>query len=232
MRIITWNIRHGGGTRVDSIIRRLINKDADLVVITEYRNNENGVKIRQALLEAGYLFQYCPITDKDKNTLLIVSRINLSGSLFKKELQEEFHRVVRIESDNFALYGMYFPQKQEKKKVFEFMLSQIGKNPDRPIIFIGDFNTGKQYIDEEKNTFYCSEYMDMIVQQGLVDAWRYINDDKREYSWYSNAGNGFRIDHIFVSNGIKDKVQNCYYSHAEREDKVSDHSMMVMEIDA
>jgi exodeoxyribonuclease III len=231
VEILTWNIRHGGGTRVNKIIDRIIEHEADIVIITEYRNNENGLIIRKALLENGYLAQVSAIVDGDKNTLLIAGKNNFSSKMLNKQLGEDFFRVINIEFCDLNIYGVYFPQKLEKKKIFEFMISEINNNSVKPIIFIGDFNTGKHYIDEQKNTFKCSEYISLIEQRNLTDAWRHINGEKIEYTWYSNAGNGFRIDHAFISNTIKEKIKDCYYSHKEREDKSSDHSALILEID-
>jgi exodeoxyribonuclease III len=58
-----------------------------------------------------------------------------------------------------------------------------------------------------------------------------INKDNLEFTWYSNIGNGFRIDHAFINEEYKNKILNCFYLHNERIDKISDHSMMVLELD-
>lgn len=231
MKIITWNIRHGGGTRISKIADVIKNHDADIIVITEYRNNENGSELRKSLLENGYLFQNTPLVDRNKNTLMIAAKNDFSTKFFYDNLQEEYFRALKVENSSLCLYGLYFPQKLEKKKIFEFILSEMSKNEHRAVIFMGDFNTGKHYIDEEKNTFSCSQYMDSIEQHSYVDVWRYINKDKREFTWYSNIGNGFRIDHAYINEKYKIKIVNCFYSHNERLDKVSDHSMMVLELD-
>ena len=230
MKIITWNIQQGGGIRIDKIIDTLEKYDADILVITEYRNNEKGLKLRSCLLERGYLFQVAPVVDRKINTVLIAAKDDFSIQLFYQELQAEYFRAIKVENDDLCLYGLYFPQEIEKNKIFEFILDEIRKSEEKPTIFIGDFNTGKHFIDEAKNTFYCSNYMDAIEQNNYIDAWRFINKDKLQFSWYSNAGNGFRIDHAFVHEQYKNMILYCFYSHREREDKISDHSLMVLEL--
>ena len=231
MKIITWNIKHGGGTRINQVIDTLGEYDADILVITEYRNNEKGKNLRNFLMERGYLFQVAPIIEKNKNTVLVAARDDFSTQLFYRELQDEYFRAVKVENSDLCLYGLYFPQNNEKKKIFNFILDEISKNKEKPAIFIGDFNTGKHFIDEAKSTFYCSQYMDAIEQKSYIDAWRVINKDKKEFTWYSNVGNGFRIDHAFVNEKYKSKVLDCFYSHREREEKISDHSPMVLKLD-
>ncbi|MEI7478012.1 MAG: hypothetical protein WCJ81_06050 [bacterium] len=67
------------------------------------------------------------------------------------------------------------------------MLGEIGCFDK--IIFMGDFNTGRHFIDERGKTFYCSDCMFDIEQAGMIDVWRYKYKDVREYSRYSNKGN-------------------------------------------
>lgn len=229
MKITTWNIRHGGGNRITEIIKWIENHDTDYFLITEYRNNENGVLLSKALAKCGYSFQLMPKTEKNKNTLMIASKREFTGVYFHNELGDDYLRVIKVEDDEIIIYGVYFPQKNEKKKIFEFLLNEMNRQSDKTRIFIGDFNTGKPYIDEEKKTFYCSEYIDAI-EKSYVDAWRYINKNKREYSWYSNLGNGFRVDHVFVNQSDKNKIDQCFYLHEKRIDKTSDHSIMEVEL--
>ena len=65
----------------------------------------------------------------------------------------------------------------------------------------------------------------------MTDAWRLLYADASEFSWYSNYGKGFRIDHFLVSTNSKNVIRNCYYIHEAREKKYSDHSQMVLELD-
>ena len=229
MKVTTWNIRHGGGNRINEIIKWIKNHDTEYFVITECRNNENGLLLSKALAECGYLFQLMPQIEKNKNTVMIASKHEFTGVYFHNELGDDYSRVIKVEDDEIIIYGVYFPQKNEKKKIFEFLLNEMNQQSDKTRIFIGDFNTGKPYIDEEKKTFYCSEYMD-VIEKSHVDAWRYINKNKREYSWYSNLGNGFRVDHVFINQSDKNKIAQCFYLHEKRIDKTSDHSIMEVEL--
>lgn len=229
MKITTWNISHGGGNRINEIIKWIENHDTDYFVITEYRNNENGVLLSKVLAKCGYSFQLTPKIEKNQNTLMIASKREFTGVYFHNELGYDYSRVIKVEDDEIIIYGVYFPQKNEKKKIFEFLLNEMNRQSDKTRIFIGDFNTGKPYIDEEKKTFYCSEYID-VIEKSHVDAWRYINKNKREYSWYSNLGNGFRVDHVFINQSDKNKIAQCFYLHEKRIDKTSDHSIMEVEL--
>ena len=67
--------------------------------------------------------------------------------------------------------------------------------------------------------------------RGWVDAWRLINGDKKEYTWYSNVGNGFRLDYSFITQDIAKKVSDVQHSHIEREMRYSDHSSLIVKFD-
>jgi len=230
MIISTWNLRHGGGSRIKDIINVLNdNIKTDILVLTEFRNNSNKEVLLTSLKKMGYTYFYSPKSEPKTNTVLIATKQNYNVEYFK-ELKEHKQRVVKINTPNLSIYGCYFPQQKLKKEVFEFLLNQIQSLPNENIIITGDLNTGKHYLDEKGASFYCSEYFDKLEQKGMIDAWRLFNADEKEYSWYSNAGNGFRLDHFFVSKSIKNYVTKCYYNHNYRERKISDHSFMSLEI--
>ena len=97
-------------------------------------------------------------------------------------------------------------------------------------LLLGDFNTGRHFLDERAKTFYCAEYFDRLENLGWVDAWRSRNEGTKEFSWFSNAGNGFRIDHAFVSSDLNKRIQSVTYDHSVREAGLSDHSALVVDV--
>ena len=54
MRILTWNLQHGGGRRIGRIVEALRPYEADVLVLSEYRNNEPRAALRARLREEGY----------------------------------------------------------------------------------------------------------------------------------------------------------------------------------
>ena len=53
MKILTWNIQHGGGTRLARIVEEVSAYDADVIALTEFRDGQ-GTTLRAALLERGW----------------------------------------------------------------------------------------------------------------------------------------------------------------------------------
>jgi exonuclease III len=229
-KIITWNLQHGGGKRVTKIIDVLRqHTDATIFVLTEFRNNDNASKIQSALTDLGFIHQYKIEAGVRKNSVLIAAKENFAAQTFA-ELGDHSQRVIKISNKRFSLYGCYFPGQDDKKYVFDFLLKEIKNNPTERIIITGDINTGKHYLDQAEATFYHADYLDKIENENYFDAWRHIHKDKKEYTWFSRVGNGFRIDHFFVHNDLKEKVKSCDYIHDYREQKITDHSMMTLEL--
>ena len=94
-----------------------------------------------------------------------------------------------------------------------------------------ELKPGKHFIDEDKATFYCAEYMGKLEEYGLVDMFRTLHPHAREFSWFSNSKNGFRIEHIFASESFRERLLDCSYVHYPREEKISDLSAMIVNIE-
>jgi exodeoxyribonuclease-3 len=99
-----------------------------------------------------------------------------------------------------------------------------------PFIFTGDLNTGSNAADGTGSKFTCSGEFEVLTTLGWIDAWRHYHSTDFEPTWTSNYGNGFRIDHTYVSPPLVARLQSCRYSHSERLDKISDHSILIVEI--
>jgi exonuclease III len=99
-----------------------------------------------------------------------------------------------------------------------------------PTILIGDFNTGKRYIDEDGATFIGSEYMDQLGVLGYLDSWRTLNPESREYTWFSSAQNGFRLDYAFLSHALVPQLSYAKHVDAPRLNGVTDHSALLVDL--
>jgi exonuclease III len=95
-------------------------------------------------------------------------------------------------------------------------------------VLIGDFNIGLKSDCQGSTLTFSDKFNEFFDTYGWKDLWRSRNE-ATEYSWYSAAGNGFRIDHAIGSPDLL-PVQDCKYSHREREEKLSDHSMLLLQI--
>jgi len=224
--ILSWNIQQGGGSRVNSIIKYILTKKPQLVVLNEFKNNANGISIRTKLLQNGYLHQVVSKATSDLNSVLIASKVAGSSFLFSKNELQFPQSMLKLSLEVFDVYGVYFPHKK-KHNCFEVLLDDLQKT-DRPAIITGDYNSGKNFIDQKGDSFWYENYFFKMEELGYIDAFRLIHGDKKEYSWFSHLGNGYRYDHMYISAALQALVKDCFYDQQAREDKLSDHTPMFL----
>ena len=98
-------------------------------------------------------------------------------------------------------------------------------------LLIGDMNCGVPFEDSDSDTFYAKHHFRDLIERGWIDAWRTRHRDAREFSWVSpRTGNRFRYDQCLASPALNDRIQNIEYNHTPRNDRHSDHSLMVVEL--
>lgn len=226
--ILSWNIQQGGGNRVNKIIENLTLQAPEVIVLSEFKNNDKGQLIRNKLLSAKYRFQGITPAKSANNSVLIASKVAANFTWFSGIDDEYSHNILEADFGAFVLYGVYLPHKK-KHTLFDFFQQKV-KNSKKPIIIAGDFNTGINYVDQKGNSFWYEADLKELQSLGMLDAYRFIHGDKKEYSWFSHQGNGYRYDHTYVSESIKNIIHSCDYLHDWRENKLADHSPMILEL--
>ncbi len=216
----------GGGRRSAGILKALLKERPDVIVFSEFHNNDSGTQLRSKLLGAGYLYQVASGAKGAVNTVLIASKFPCGSQLFPT-VEQYPHNVVMAEFPAFNLYGVYLPHKK-KHDWLPWFLKRL-KN-DKPSIIAGDYNTGINFVDQKGKSFWYTEYLEKFGEIGYQDAFRHVHGDAREYSWFSHQGNGFRYDHTYVHDSILPLVTECRYLHSWREEKLSDHSGMLLKL--
>lgn len=141
---------------------------------------------------------------------------------------------VYVREYNFELLGVHIPTSNSllhNKGVYWEKLHQYGKEKlgSRNLV-IGDFNTGLEE-DAQGAPLHFREKMREFLSMGWTDCWRYTHGVFNQYSWFSNVGNGFRLDHACISPALKSSLMEAYFSHQERMNRISDHSSLIVELD-
>jgi len=75
MKLLSLNIRQGGGTRIASISDYLVTQDRDAVVISEFRCNAVGHKLIATLRQAGYSHFHHTNTEPRQNTVMVATKL-------------------------------------------------------------------------------------------------------------------------------------------------------------
>jgi len=111
-------------------------------------------------------------------------------------------------------------------------------------ILCGDWNIAHKEIDlknwraNQKNSGFLPEerrWLDELFgTHDFVDAFRAINNEAGQYTWWSNRGRawdknvGWRLDYQIVTPGLRDKILRTEIYKAQR---FSDHAPLIMDYD-
>ena len=244
MKIVSWNIRAGGGKRAAGIVEQLLAWQPDVIALSEFRATEASVWITSELYKHGYIHQRTTADPAQAaiNALLVASRWPLRQVKLKHAPTNEkrwLHLNVSAEK-TFALMAMHIPNRSTGLK-YPFMDSVTGivKNwRGPPAILLGDTNSGCIGTDEESPAFNKIEdqWIKTLNQLRWADAFRLLHGETPAYTWYSpNGRNGFRLDQAFIHPSIHTGLQTFEYVWGGQPNKrlecLSDHAAIVMEID-
>lgn len=201
-----------------------------MVVITEFHNNEAGRGLRAYFTDQGLLHHHFAKTEPKLNSTLIASREPFLGKGFVARSVEQPYRMPYIRTRSLTLAGAYMPNLRLKIPYWERLVAWARRRRQGSGLIMGDFNTGRYYLDEAGATYTAADYMDHIEKAGFQDLWRARHPEAREFTWYSHRQNGFRLDHGFGTAALRDQVRQVSYDHTPREEGLSDHSLMVIEL--
>lgn len=224
VNILSWNIRQGGGSRVSEICKYLIASKAEIIVLSEFKNNDAGNQIRRNLLRSGYLYQGISADDGKNNSVCILSKLPFDNTIYYDIDPEYSHCMIKASFQAIDVYGVYMPHKK-KHQLFDYL---VGLDFDKPSVICGDFNSGINGVDQKGNSFWYEDELKTLLKSKFLDAFRLKNGAVKEYSWYSHQGNGYRYDHTYVSKELSPLISECYYEHTIREQNISDHSPMIV----
>jgi exodeoxyribonuclease-3 len=123
MRVLTWNLQHGGGKRTVGIVEVLRLHAGDVLVLSEFRNNPPGEILRRELKAMSYRFQAVPSADARMNTVLIAARIPFESVTFPGQMSDpkpgDFSTSVLLARfPDLNIFGLYLPGEERKRPVF------------------------------------------------------------------------------------------------------------------
>jgi len=229
-KVMTWNIQHGGSSRMKGIFERIQYHSPDVLVLTEYRVHRIAKQLCENLKELGLAYQASSKIEAKQNGVLIAARNSFEQIPIPLDHPEASQRLLEVRFEHFGMTGVYMPLGREKKPFWEYLVSSVKDRENHRHIIIGDVNTGLHYLDENEATLYFPEYITQLAELGWHDAWRYQNPKARDATWISQKGNPFRLDHAFLSPALLPFLDNSWLSHKEREKKqnLSDHSAYLL----
>ena len=232
MRLLAWNIRQGGGTRLSGIMSAIARHDADVLVLSEYRGGDSAERLRAALQVSGYRYVSKLVPPPQRTGVLIAARRRFVERGAVCQRVAEPWRLVDVDLGVLRITGVYMPNLKAKVPYWQTLVDAFTARAEGDALAIGDFNTCRAYVDEPGAIDATAYFMDSMHAIGFRDLWRHRYPDGREYSWYSHRGNGFRIDHAFLSPSLAERAGVIRYSHEERLAGLSDHSVLLLDLPA
>jgi exodeoxyribonuclease-3 len=162
-------------------------------------------------------------------------------------------RYIQADLGKLSVISLYLPSGtsgEERQRVkYSFMerfeeTMKAMRRKRREFIICGDWNIAHKNIDlknwrgNQKNSGFLPEeraWLDKVFgPMGFVDAFRVVNQEEDQYTWWSNRGQawaknvGWRIDYQVVTPRLKDKVRS---TSIYKDERFSDHAPLIMEYD-
>ena len=162
-------------------------------------------------------------------------------------------RYLQADFGNLSVVSLYLPSGSSsdaaQAKKFDFLdryLPILNKQvrDGRDYILCGDWNIAHKPIDLKnwkgnlKNSGFLPEeraWLDTLFDEvGFVDAFRVINQEENQFTWWSNRGQawannvGWRIDYQVVTPALRDKIKRV---EIYKDQRFSDHSPLIMDYD-
>lgn len=254
MRIISFNANGIRAAARKGFFQWLPRQKADVLCVQELKARPEQIEDRAFHARGFHRYLFCA-EKPGYSGVAIYSRAEpvavvegLDGGEFDAE-----GRYIEAEFDDFAVASVYFPSgttgsaRQAAKfrflHLFEQRLRDLLKSP-KPYIFCGDVNIAHKKIDirnwrsNQKNSGFTPEeraWMDLVVDDiGFVDAFRVVNSEPDQYTWWSNRGRaweknvGWRIDYQIVSPDLAGAVEGASIYKRKR---YSDHAPLIIDYD-
>lgn len=248
VRLVTWNIRAGGGRRVEALAAQLGRWRPDVVALCEFRGTPPSLALARSLADQGLLHQETTAAPGRPrvNALLVASRWPLRR-LPARAAPREPRRWLLTEvaaPRPFALGAMHVPNRATGRKwpFLDGVRRLAAGWRDGPAVLLGDTNSGRPGLDEARGVragFNAREggWIEALEDAGWQDAFRHLRGDERAYTWYSpNRGNGFRLDQAFVNAALLPDLSGARYAWGRRrpgrrpDAALSDHAALLLDL--
>jgi len=244
VRLISWNIRAGGGKRAAGIVKQLHAWQADIIALSEFRATDASRWIAEELKATGFPHQRTTIDPVNPavNSLLLASRYPLRTVSLRHspDNQRRWLHANVASPLPIAVMAIHIPNRATGLK-YPFLNSvtetvKHWRGP--PAIVMGDTNSGCIDIDEESPAFNKIEdqWIRTMSDLNWKDAHRMLHGDERAYTWYSpNGRNGFRLDQAFLHPALHNHLKRFSYiwggDTSVRRENLSDHAAMLFDLD-
>jgi len=252
-KIVSYNVNGIRAAIKKGFVDFMKEKDFDVVCIQETKAMMEQVDV--ALFEElGYHHNWYSAEKKGYSGVATFSKkapdnVVLGCGIEKYDREG---RIIRTDFGDVSILNCYFPSgtSGEERQAFKYeflddffkWIKEL-KKTRKKLIIVGDYNVAHTEMDihnpkgNKKNSGFLPEEREWMTKwfaSGFTDAYRHLNPEKVEYSWWSYRANarannkGWRIDYQSVSDNLQDKLKEAYHLS---DYKHSDHCGVYLELD-
>ncbi|ROR99096.1 exodeoxyribonuclease-3 [Sinobacterium caligoides] len=229
----------------------VVEQDADIICIQDLRCQEYDLTDNVFFPEGyyGYFFDSPSGVNGVAIYVRQIPKAIMTGLGFG---ESDMHaRYIQADYDNISIGCILAPDVadgsptavEEKAVFFDQLAGHLNKirNKRREFIICGNWQMAHQDIDLQspEDNEDCSgflpferQWMDNLYHElGYIDAFRTINNDSDEFTWWPNGErgkNGWRVDLQVISNGMRSTVE---YGAAYKSKEFSSHAPLIMDYD-
>lgn len=251
-RIISYNVNGIRAAINKGFIDFLKEGNFDIVCLQETKARPEQVPV-ELIEELGYHHHWHSAEKKGYSSVATFSKVApdkvVTGCGIEDYDREG--RIIRTDFGDVTVLNCYFPsgtsgdiRQDFKYKYLDDFYTWIKKlkKTRKKLIIVGDYNIAHTEMDihnpksNKNNSGFLPEeraWMTKWFENGFTDAYRFLNPEKVEYSWWSYRANarannkGWRIDYQSVTDNLKDKLIKSYHLS---DAKHSDHCAVYLEI--
>lgn len=252
LRCATWNV-NSLRVRLPQVLDWLNDRQPDLLALQETKIMDENFPAGD-FEAAGYQVNYSG--QKTYNGVAILSRLPDPPSDIVTELpgfEDPQRRLLAISYGDIRLLNLYVPNGSEVgSEKFRYKLDWLSAlhdylnvqlNQYSKLIVVGDFNIAPEDRDIYDPELWQGavlsslperEAFQRLLELGLIDAFRLFDQPDQTFSWWDyraaafRRNLGLRIDHILVSQALREACQACSIDKIPRGwERPSDHAPVV-----
>lgn len=233
---MTLNVAAAAVDRAAAILRWLVSRTDDVIVLTETSAGPGTLLLVDGLEAQGYtIVRTSAVRDRGA---LVASRLPVQRRLCSELRVTLPWRVAAVEFADAALVvvGVYVPsrdrspEKIARKRAFiESLVAGIAQLPQRvrrSMVIAGDYNVVSRHHDPPLAGYFAYEYkmLDSLAGLGFVAGHELHAERRQPHSWIGRTGTGYLYDYFHFGPDLTPFVASCSYEHRTRDLRLSDHA--------
>lgn len=252
MKVISFNANGIRAAARKGFYDWLAQQNADFVCIQETKAQQHQLEDNPQFFPTSYVCEYVDAVKKGYSGVALYAKqppLSVTKGLGFENCDNE-GRYLQFDYLNTTVISLYLPsgtsgdERQQVKydfldRFFEHLQQLYASGRD--IVICGDYNIAHKPIDlknwkaNQKNSGFLPEeraWLDSVFDSiGFVDAFRVLNQNEGEYTWWSNRGRawennvGWRLDYQLITPSLVDRISSV---DIYRDERFSDHAPLII----